>query len=86
MQQGSVCEETFLVILKNNHFWNFHAFPKKQKLRWNFFYNHGQNICRLFDALAEFLLTTTESELDYYHQEMIMRVSLQFVELLNTKN
>ena len=51
-----------------------------------FFYNHGQNVCRHLDGLAKILLTTTKSELDYYHQEMIMRVFLQVAELLQTEN
>ena len=30
-------------------------------------YNLGQNICRLFHVLAQFLFTSSQTELDYYH-------------------
>ena len=32
--------------------------------------NLGQNICRLFHFLAQFLFTTSETEPDYYHQKV----------------
>ena len=32
--------------------------------------NPGQNIWRLFHILAQFLLTTSETEPDYYHQKV----------------
>ena len=38
-------------------------------------YNLGQNIWRLFDVLAQFLFTTSETELDYYHQKVSSRVA-----------
>ena len=31
-------------------------------------YNLGQNICRLFHFSAQFVFTTSETELDHYHQ------------------
>ena len=34
------------------------------------FYNLGQNIRRLFHFLAKFVFTTSETELDYYHQKV----------------
>ena len=40
-------------------------------------YNLGQNFCRLFHFLAQFLFTTNETELDYYHQKVIVRVALR---------
>ena len=43
-------------------------------------YNLGQNICRPFHVFAQFLLTTSESELDYYHQKMNVRVATRDVE------
>ena len=33
-------------------------------------YNLGQNICKLFPVLAQFLFTTSETELDQYHQKL----------------
>ena len=33
-------------------------------------YKSGQNICRLFHFLAKFVFTTSETELDYYHQKV----------------
>ena len=34
------------------------------------YHNLEQKICRLFHNLAQFLLTTSETELDYDHQKM----------------
>ena len=39
-------------------------------------YNLGQNICRLFHVLAQLLFPTGERELDYYYQEVNIRVAL----------
>ena len=39
-----------------------------------FFYNLEQNIYRLFHVLAQFLFTTSETEIDYYHQKVDVRV------------
>ena len=51
-------------------------FPSKniEKMRQGN-YNLGQNIWRLFDVLAQFLFTTSETELDYYHQKVSSRVA-----------
>ena len=38
-------------------------------------YNLGQNICGLFYVLAQFLFTTSETELNYYHQKVNARVA-----------
>ena len=38
-------------------------------------HNLGQNICRLFHFLAQFVFITTETELDYYHQKVNERVA-----------
>ena len=38
-------------------------------------YNLGQNICRLFHFLARFLFTTSDTELDYYHNKTSARVA-----------
>ena len=53
-------------MLKTDHYWCFRAFSKKQKLKGKFLDNLGQNICRHFQVLAQFPLTTCEAELDYY--------------------
>ena len=42
----------------------------------------GQNIGRPFHVLAQFLFTTSKTELDYYHQKVIVRVASQVVERL----
>ena len=34
------------------------------------YYNVGQDICRLFHFLAQFLFTTSETDLDYYQQKV----------------
>lgn len=38
------------------------------------YYNLVQKICRLFHALAQFLFSISERNLDYYHQEVNVRV------------
>ena len=38
-------------------------------------YKFGQNICRLFHFLAKFVFTISETELDYYHQKVNVRVA-----------
>ena len=38
-------------------------------------YNLGQNICRLFLFLAQFVFTTSETELYYYHQKVNVGVA-----------
>ena len=38
-------------------------------------YKFGQNICTLFHFLAQFVFTTSETELDYYHQKVNARVA-----------
>ena len=43
-------------------------------LKWEVSYNQGQNICRLFNVLVQFPFTTSELKLDYYHQEVNVRV------------
>ena len=39
-------------------------------------HNLEENICRLFHVLAQFLLYTSETELDYYKQKINLRVAL----------
>ena len=47
-------------------------------------FNLGQNICNLFNFLVQFLFTTSETELEYYHQKINVRVALQVAEQLKT--
>lgn len=47
--------------------------------------NHGKNIQSLFHILAQFPPTTSESELDYYHQKVNIRVASRFTEQLKTQ-
>ena len=49
-----------------------------------FMYNLGQNICRLFYFLAQFFFTTSETELDYYHQKVSARIVSRVAERLKT--
>ena len=44
------------------------------KLKGKFSDNLAQNICRLFHVLAQLLLTTSETKLDYYHPKVDVRV------------
>ena len=71
-------------ILKANHFQRFDAISKKEKLKAKFSYNLGQNIFRLFQVLPQFIFTTSETELDYHHQKVRVRVNSQDVKPLKT--
>ena len=46
--------------------------------------NLGQNICRLFHNLAQFLFTKSETELDHYHQKVNVRVASRVAKRLKT--
>ena len=46
--------------------------------------NLERNIRRLFHFLAQFLYTTSEKELDYYHRKVNVRVASRIVERLKT--
>ena len=46
--------------------------------------NHGQKICRPFHFLAQFLFTTSETELDYCHQKVNVQVVSRGAERLKT--
>ena len=48
--------------------------------------NLGQNICRIFHFLAQFLFTTSETKLDYYHQKVNVQVAYQVAEQLKAEN
>ena len=39
---------------------------------------------RVFYFLAQFVLTTSEAELDYYHQQVSVQVASQFAKRLMT--
>ena len=52
----------------------------------NNLYNLGQNICRLLHFLAQFAFTTSETELDWYHQKVNTRVASQVVERPKTQD
>ena len=43
---------------------------KKLKLIGKFSGNCGKNSCGFFQILAQFSFTTSERELDYYHQKV----------------
>ena len=46
--------------------------------RWgNCCYDLGQNICRLFNFLAQFVFTTSETGLDYYDHKVNVMVASQ---------
>ena len=55
------------------------------KKKTAFFNNLGQNICRLFHFLAKFFFTTNETELDYYHQKLNVRVASRVSERLKNQ-
>ena len=47
-------------------------------------YDFGQNIWRLAHSLTQLFFTTSETELDYYHQKVNVRVASRVVERLKT--
>ena len=47
--------------------------------------NLGQKICRLFHVLAQYPFTTSETELDFYHQKVNIRVTSRVAERLAEK-
>ena len=47
-------------------------------------YNLGQNICGLFDFLAQLVFTTSETKLDYLHQKVNVRVASRVAVRLKT--
>ena len=44
----------------------------------------GQNICRLFQVLAQLFFTATKTELDSYRQKVSVRVASRVAERLKT--
>ena len=50
-------------------YWSNQAKSKQQSCDNCERYNLEQSIYRLFHALAQFLFTTSDTELDYYHQK-----------------
>ena len=50
------------------------------------YYNLVQKICRLFHALAQFLFSISERNLDYYHQEVNVRVVSRVAKRFKTYN
>ena len=48
------------------------------------YYNLAQNICRRFDSLAQILSTESETELNYYHEKVSVRVATRVAERLKT--
>ena len=46
--------------------------------------SHGQNICRLFHVLAQFLLTTNQSELDNYHLKLNAQDAIRVANRIKT--
>ena len=58
---------------------------KREKIKIkNNSYNLGQNICKLFHFLAQFLFTTSKTELGYYHQKVKVQVASQVTKLRKT--
>ena len=47
-------------------------------------YNHEQNCCRFSNFLEQLSFTTSESELDYYHQKVNLWVASRVAEWLKT--
>ena len=45
-------KKSYFFLLKTDHFWSFHAFPKKWKQTEKFLDNLRQSISRIFQLLA----------------------------------
>ena len=62
---------------------------RKKYFIWFYFqytHNLGQKTCRLSHVLAQFFFTTSETDVDYYHQKVNLRVALRVVEWLEKKS
>ena len=71
---------------KNLNIWRIkraftERFLLKIRTRFLLIYNLGQNICRLFQFLEQFFFTTSEMDLDYYHQKVSVQVASRVAEL-----
>ena len=76
LPQAVFMNRFYFSVLKIDHFWSFHAFSKKWKLKEVIFREFGKIINRLFHALAQFLFTTCKKEQDYYHQKVNVQLPL----------
>ena len=74
--QNGIVEWEFNKRIPKLH-WNFQASSINEEYLHTC--NPGQNISRLFHVLAQFL-TTSETQLDYYHEKMNVQVALRLVE------
>ena len=57
----------------------------KELIFSNLAYNLGQKFCSLFHVLAQFLFTTSETELDNYHQKLNVKFASRVVGRLKTE-
>ena len=73
-------KRVYFYLLKTNHFLVFQCIINQVKTKRKIFNNLGLNIERLFHFLAHFTFTTRETELEYYQQEMNVRVALPVFE------
>ena len=64
-----------IFVLKAEFSWSCRIFWKKLKLKRKISGNHGKIICSLFHILAQFPFTTSETQVDYYHQRLNIRVA-----------
>ena len=74
----------YIFLQKTDHFRSFNAFLNKKNLKGKFSYKLGQNVFKVFQVLAQFLDTKSETELNYYHQKVIVQVASQVVEQPDT--
>ena len=76
----------YFYLLKTDHFWAFNAFWNKKKLKEKFWDSFKQNIDRLFHLLTQFVFTTNETDLYYYHEKLNVQVASRVAEQLKTKD
>ena len=75
---------SYLFRQKTDYFQDFKPLLEKWKLKRKFSDYLGQNIFRLCQFLAQFFFTTSETKLEYYHQNVSARVPSRDAKRLKT--
>ena len=84
MQQGSIYEEILLLSTKNWSFLGFQCIFKQVKTKRKIFRQSWTKHLYIFHFSAQFVFTTSETELDYYHQKVNVWVVSRVAKRLNT--
>ena len=84
MQQGSIYEEILLFSSKNVLFLGFEGIFKEVKTKKNIFRQSWTKYLETFSLFSTIFFTTSETELDYYHQKVSVQVPSRVAERLKT--